>query len=80
MNDHSLTIDFHTTGMNWAILGTAPGSEVGSPPLCAAGATSFFLMPPGKANLDQKLPQTTKIGKLKKIIWPLRTLSLARIR
>lgn len=28
MNDHSLTIDFHTTGMNWAILGTAPGSEV----------------------------------------------------
>lgn len=28
LNEHSVTLDFHSTGMNWAILGTAPDSPV----------------------------------------------------
>jgi hypothetical protein len=28
LNEHSITLDFHQTGMNWAILGTAPDSPI----------------------------------------------------
>lgn len=28
LNEHSVTLDFHEAGMNWAILGTAPNSSV----------------------------------------------------